>query len=443
MSARPPFVSGIPIRTIMKILHVADYLPGLHKVAGGAEFAARRVIDEQSAAGIDVEVATLRVDVPGQVLPWQHYEMRNLDRYAPALAYAVKQMYFPADPLASIDLTAAIAQSRPDVVHYHNLHFSGLSVTECARAAGVPSVWSIYDYWIFCPSFMLLTKDNALCLRGHGEHCVDCVGVRRLRLLKPVKRALFGWRTATFARPVAAVDRFVVLSEASRDLLEHHGVAPERICVLPQYIWTEAAAADSPVATVPGRIIYVGWIEHRKGLHVVIEALAQVASEFPSLHLDVLGLPAHALYQAEVEKLAVERGIADRVRFRGRIGRDELVEELRRAFLVAIPEQWENMSPVILTEAMAAGACVLASRVGGIRQFVEEFRSGLLAQRDDPAEFADRMRWAMNHTGDIAAMAARARRRAKELFHPNSINTRTLALYQSLVGVRKQGAPLG
>jgi len=111
----------------MKILHVADYLPGLHKVAGGAEFAARRVIDEQSAAGIDVEVATLRADLPSQVLPWRHYEMRNLDRYAPGFAYAVKQMYFPADPLASTDLATAIAQSRPDVVHYHNLHFSGLS----------------------------------------------------------------------------------------------------------------------------------------------------------------------------------------------------------------------------------------------------------------------------------------------------------------------------
>lgn len=427
----------------MKILHVADYLPGLHKVSGGAEFAARRVIDEQSGAGIEVEVVTLRADFPDHVVPWRRYEMRNLDRLAPRLVYAVKQMYFPGDPLASADLAAAIAQSRPDVVHYHNLHFSGLSVTECARAAGIPSVWSIYDYWVFCPSFMLLTKENELCLRGHGKHCVDCVGARRLKMLKPIKRTLFGLRPSVFARPVAAVDRLVVLSEASRELLVHHGISPQRISVLPQYIWKEAAAVQTFAQVVPGRMIYVGWVEQRKGLHVVIEALARVAQEFPSLHLDVLGLPSNAGYQAQVERLALERGIADRVRFRGKVGRDELIGELGRAFLVTIPEQWENMSPVILTEAMAAGACVLASRVGGIRQFVEEFRNGLMAQRDDPAEYAERMRWAMQHVHEVSNMATNARQRAAELFDPTSINARTLELYQSLLSTPMQGASLG
>lgn len=417
----------------MKVLHVADFLPGLHDRAGGAEFATLRILEEQSRAGIDIEVATLRADFPAFALPWKRHEMRNVDRFAPRLAYAVKQMFFPGDPLAAADLDEVIAASRPDLVHYHNLHFSGLSVTGCARNVGLPSVWSVYDYWIFCPGFMLLTKDNRLCARGHGAYCVDCVGARRFRALKPLKQILFGQRKATFSKPVAAVDRFVVLSEASHDLLVHHGIDAKRVCVLPQYLWNEAIAADTPVTVVPGRMLYVGWVEHRKGLHVVIEALAQVASEFPELHLDVLGRPANEEYQAEVTRLVSERGLADRVRFRGKIGRSELIEELRCSFLVTIPEQWENMSPVILTEAMAAGVCVLAARVGGIREFVEEFRNGLLAERDDPAEFAASMRWAMQNPVVVQTMARAARQRAAELFDPEMINTRSIALYQTLV----------
>ena len=418
----------------MKILHVADYLPDLHKAVGGAEFAARRIIDEQVNSGLEVEVATLRMDFTPGKLPWQrHYELRNLDRFAPRLAYAVKQLYFPADPLAASDLAKIIKISKPDIVHYHNLHFSGLSVVSKARAAGIPSVWSIYDYWIFCPSFMLLTNKNALCTQGHSQHCVDCIGTKRLPWLKPLKRALFHTRKSVFERPTAAVDRFVVLSEASKDLLVHHGISKNSVSVVPQYIWKEAAASATDSLPEPGRLIYIGWVEHRKGLHVIIQALGILAREFPDLHLEVLGLPANQQYQTDVETLARDSGIEDRIHFRGKLSRNELLVELRRAFLVTVPEQWENMSPVILTESMAAGACVLASRIGGIKHFVEEFRSGLLAERDSPAEFAEKIRWAMNNQDCVRTLGKAARLRAMEVFNPANINNSMLEMYNSLI----------
>jgi len=425
----------------MKILHVADFLPELHDRAGGAEFVARRIIHEQAAIGVKIDVVTLPADKTPDNPPWQqHYEMHNLDPAAPKLAYAVKQLYFPADPLARRDLKRIIAESRPDVVHYHNLHFAGLSVVSVAREMGIPSVWSIYDYWIFCPAFMLLTNDDQLCTRGHGAHCVDCIGTKRLPALKPVKKALFATRPQVFARPVAAVDNFVVLSEASRDLLQHHGVAPQRIETIPQYIWTEAAQCQQASTPKKGRMLYVGWVERRKGLHVVIGGLIQAAKDFPELHLDVLGLPANPEYQTEMEQWVADAGLTDRVNFRGKLSRDDLLQELQTAYLVCVPEQWENMSPVILTEAMAAGACVLASRVGGIRQFVEEGRSGLLAERTDESDWAEQMRYAMEHPEEVVAMGQAARQRALEVFDPDTLNQKLVDMYQSLMDKQSVGS---
>jgi glycosyltransferase involved in cell wall biosynthesis len=419
----------------VKILHVADYLPDLHRIAGGAEHAARRSIEEQARAGLDVEVVTLPADSTCDTAPWQRrFEMRNIDRMAPRLAYAVKQLYLPADPLAARDLARALRASRPDVVHYHNLHYAGLSVASVARSAGIPSVWTIYDYWLFCPSFMLLTNRGELCTVGHSEKCVDCIGTRRLRALKPLKRMLFGTRPAAFARPAAAVDRFVVLSEASRDLLTRHGIEPARIAVIPQYGWNEAFASVADAPPERGRLLYVGWIEPRKGLHVVVRALALAAREFPELHLEVLGMAADARYREGLEEFIRAQGLAGRVRFRDRVGRAEVLRELQSAYLVTIPEQWENMSPVILTEAMAAGACVLASRVGGVPQFVDDFETGLMAVRDSPEDFAAKMRWAMHHPQEVLAIRSAARARARELFDTGEINRRTMALYASVTG---------
>lgn len=417
----------------MKILHVADFLPELHEVAGGAEFATRRVIDEQVAAGIEIEVATLPVQKRQAVLPWsRHYELAHLDRYAPRLAFAVKQLYYPRDPLGRAALQRVLAQSQPQLVHFHNLHYTGLATLDCARALGIPSVLTIYDYWLFCPSFMLLTNHNQLCRRGHGAHCVDCVGTRRVRFLKPVKRALFAVRPEIFRRCAAAIDRFIVLSPASRDILLEHGITAERIEVIPQYLWQEAAASPRDQRPQRGRLVYVGWVEARKGLHVVIDALARVAADYRELSIEVLGMPANADYAQQIEAAIAAAGLGARVRFHGKLSRHDLLCELQRAYLVLVPEQWENMSPVILTEAMAAGACVLASRVGGIRQFVEEFRTGLLAERDQPAEFATRIRWAMDNPDAITAMGAAARARARELFDPTTITNKTLALYRGL-----------
>lgn len=413
---------------------MADYLPDLHRVAGGAEYAARRTIDEQARAGLEIEVATLRADVTRQGWPWQRsHEMRNLDRHAPRAAWAVKQFYWPVDPLAYGDLRRVLRERRPDVVHFHNLHYSGLSVLRTARELGIPSAWTIYDYWIFCPSFMLLRSDGELCTRGHGAHCVDCIGRRRLPWLKPVKKAFFALRPAAFRPPVDAVDRFVVLSAASRDVLVRHGVAPGRVVVIPQHGWKEAAASPLDGEPERGRLLYVGWVESRKGLHIVIEALAQLAHDHPEVNLQVLGMAADARYRARIEEAIARTGLGERVRFREKVTRDELLVELRRAWLVTVPEQWENMSPVILTEAMTAGACVLASRVGGVPSFVTDRVHGLLAERDDPSDFARQVRWSLANPDAVLAMRHAARARALEAFDTTDILHRTFDLYRSIV----------
>ncbi len=426
----------------LKICHVTDFLPGLHKIAGGAEYAVRRILEEQAGIGLDVHVITTRTDFPAGETKWKPGgELRTLDRLSPRLFFVLKQFFVPKDPLARFDLSAALRRIQPDLVHFHNLHYSSLSLIRRAKRMGFPTVWSIYDYWLLCPSFMLLTKEDELCARGQSARCADCIGTERLPYLRLVKAALFSLRRPMTDGVASDVDRFVVLSRASKALLARHGVDEERIRVIPQYIWKEAAERPLPERTVRGRLAYVGWVERRKGLHVVVKALARLRDRRPEAHLHVLGLPADPDYRRYIGSLVEEGKIADKVEFKGRLSREELLEALGEAYLVVIPEQWENMAPVILTESMAGAKCVLASRTGGIPEFVEEYKTGLLAERDDPEDFASRIEWAMEHPEQVRAMGAAARARARETFDPGSINESFLQLYDSLVSGRdRQGA---
>lgn len=452
--AQPPAEGGVgyhtaPRQTVidrpqfaMKILHVADYLPGFHDQAGGAEYAALRTIGEQHDHGAELCTAVLEPDHADAHPGWPRPStLRNVDRYAAGPAYAIKQLFLPADPLSGADLKRVLKQEKPDVVHFHNLHFAGLSPVLSAHRAGIPTLLTIYDYWLFCPSFMLLTSDGELCGRGHGAHCVDCIGRRRAPWLKPLKRLTFAQRPAVFGRVVAAVDQFITLSDASGALLQRHGVAAERLTTITQPAWQEALNAGPLEAPRRGRLLYVGWVEARKGLHVVVEALSQVATEFPDLQLDVLGMPANAEYELDIRQRIEQGGLGQRVRFVGKCSREELLAALRSTMLVLVPEQWENMSPVILTEAMAAGACVLASRVGGIPEFIQHGESGLLAERDVATSFAEQIRYAMHNPQAIEAMRHTARERAAGLFDPTTVAARHMTAYEAAIKQRSARNP--
>jgi glycosyltransferase involved in cell wall biosynthesis len=426
----------------LTICHVTDFLPGSHKIAGGAEYAVASILRRQAGLGVNLHAVTLRPDFEPTAMGATRHAMASLDRTVGGPLFAVKQFFIPVDPLAMRSLARTLRRLQPDLVHFHNLHFASMWAVRTARRLGFRTVWSVYDYWLFCPSFMLLRSDGTLCEQGHGARCVDCIGIDRMRALKPLKRALFGLRPALVRPAIDAADRFIALSEASRSLLAAHGIARSRIDVVPLYPWAEALAHVPARPAVPGRLIYAGWIEGRKGLHVVIEALGRLRASHPDVHLHVLGLPADHEYQAAIDARIEALGIRDRVVFRGAVSRDQLLQAFDEAFLVVVPEQWENMSPVIMCEAMSAGKCVLASHVGGVPDFLDRGAAGLLADRDRPDSWAERIAWAWLHPDAVASLGAAARRRATQVFDAQAIDESFLSIYRAMCAA-PAGSPAG
>jgi glycosyltransferase involved in cell wall biosynthesis len=128
-----------------------------------------------------------------------------------------------------------------------------------------------------------------------------------------------------------------------------------------------------------GGILYVGRLERAsswKGVDVLVEAFAQLATTFPETELRLVGggdlIP-------DLRHLATSLGIADRVSFLGVRDREALVAEYGRARIVVLPSVTESESfGMSLVEAMACGTPVIGSRVGGIPRVVTHEGNGLL-----------------------------------------------------------------
>ena len=130
----------------------------------------------------------------------------------------------------------------------------------------------------------------------------------------------------------------------------------------------------SPATTAKKTIICVGRLSPEKGQAGLLRAFAKVRSSHPELTLRLVG---DGPERGALEALAEELGVSGAVTFAGRLPEEETLAEISRSDLLVLSSFMEGL-PIVLMEAMAVGVPVIASRVAGIPELVEDGKTGIL-----------------------------------------------------------------
>jgi glycosyltransferase involved in cell wall biosynthesis len=248
----------------------------------------------------------------------------------------------------------ALARGRPEIVHAHTYGTNQVAVARRhRRRAGTPFVltahfhpdWSIEGGWL--------------------RHRIRSFYDRRL--------------AGPILRDAA---RVVVQSREEERLLRSIGVPlPPVVQIPPGYSPLPAIPPTGPSAAerfgLAGPfVLFVGRLASNKGLLELLDAFAPFAGRHPDALLVLAGEDGGMA--AAVDRKAASLGIAPRVRRLGHVDDDALLGELyRTARLAVLPSSYEAFGLVLL-ESLAAGTPVVATRVGGIPEVIEDGRSGLL-----------------------------------------------------------------
>jgi glycosyltransferase involved in cell wall biosynthesis len=166
--------------------------------------------------------------------------------------------------------------------------------------------------------------------------------------------------------------------------------------------------SDRPSPRPTRRLLTVGLLNgNRKGVDILLEAIALLAGRREDLTLDVIGDGAD---RPQLEALAQRLGLSDVVAFQGAKVKQEIAEQLREADLFVLASRYEN-NPCAVIEALACGLPVVAPRVGGLPEIVDE-HNGLLARPHDAADLAEQIDAALDRDGrwDRGEIATRALR---------------------------------
>jgi glycosyltransferase involved in cell wall biosynthesis len=221
---------------------------------------------------------------------------------------------------------------------------------------------------------------------------------------------------------LAGLGSLVVPSHVMAGFLAAHGFPPARIHVLPSRIDIRRWEAGPPHR--PVRLATTAVLEERKGIDVLIDACARLADRAAPVHLDVYG---DGSLRHDLERRASARQVD--ATFHGHVAR--VRDRLLEADIFVLASRGENL-PISILEAMAIALPVIATRVGGNGELVEDGATGLLVEPDDVDGLADALAALVGDPARRAAMGHAGAGRIAEHFDASEAGTEMVDLYRRL-----------
>jgi glycosyltransferase involved in cell wall biosynthesis len=207
----------------------------------------------------------------------------------------------------------------------------------------------------------------------------------------PARRLLSPLADRVALSALRRADAVRTISDYTTGLVRSHGVDPA--AVFPAFMDLEPFLG--PSAPVPGRprALFVGVLEHYKGIEELAEAWRLVASRLPDATLHLVG---RGTRRQVVERLVAE--LPDRTEWTESLPTEGVARALDAATVLVLPSRSEGMGRV-LVEAFCRGRGVVASRVGGIVDLVRDGENGLLVPPRNPAALADALQRVLSDRG--------------------------------------------
>ena len=196
------------------------------------------------------------------------------------------------------------------------------------------------------------------------------------------------------------------------------GLCPERIAVIPNMASSNGIEPSSGQGQF---VAYVGRVSPEKGISTLIAA----ATKCPDIPFRIVGSYDR---MPSVLKQAPRNCI-----FAGHLTGTELEECYKSSRIVVLPSLWFEGIPTVLVDSMMAGKPVVASRIGGIPEIVDDGITGLMFEPGNAEDLAEKTRNLWNRSDVCRQMGQAGREKALREYSPDKYYERLMAAYERAI----------
>lgn len=408
----------------MKILNVVhSFVP--HTMAGTEIYSYK--LSEELAKRHEVYVF-FRVNDPKKkeyALTYQRYE--GLETYNINRTFRSCSSFSNTYRDCAIDTTFSelMNKIKPDIVHIHHLLFLSCGIVDEIKKRGIPIVYTLHDYWLICYRGQLIKDDLSICEGNSITACGDCLkyllSIRKhslylysmlKRRIPPCVLELLKRIHLFIARPEPSlelkewinsleelrykVDLFIAPSRFIKNKFIEKGIPEDKIIYLSygfdykNFPFTPKASSDVL------RFGYMGTLLPTKGVDLLISAFKKIRSKDTRLSIygKIVPFSGFEYYPKFLKKMINND---NRIKLMGAYDNKDVSKIFADIDVLVVPPIWYENAPLVIQEAFLSRTPVIASRIGGIPELVNNGINGILFNPNDADDLKEKMQYIIDN----------------------------------------------
>lgn len=281
---------------------------------------------------------------------------------------AVNSFFY--NSVAAQNMEKLIQDEHPDVAHVGLLNRQiTFSVIEVLKKHNIPVVMTMHDLIFACPNYTMLTHGNICekCLSGSVINCVKnkCVkdSVSKSALAACEKRYLLNKKYYDL------IDLYITECNFYRQLMKKSKVTSSRIITRTNPLPINQKYKFNK--QYGDYILYFGRFSKEKGIMTLLKAHKETGCK---RHLKIVG----AGPMLEEMNLYIQQNSLSNIELPGPIYGEKMEQIIEGARVIIVPSEWYENCPYALFQSLAKGKIIVASRIGGLPELIDDEKTGFL-----------------------------------------------------------------
>lgn len=371
-------------------------------------------------------------------------QMDSSDFYATNNIYSVNQIdYIGLSPLKkliksprffySLETKHKIEQliriERPDVAHIHL--YRGIltpSILTVLKQNNIPIVFSLHDYEMLCPHNTFIDGKGNICekcmVQDSSLHCVLNKCNRNNLILSTISAFEFAFHKKVIPFHLY-FDKLIAVSKFGMEIHSRKSELKEKLVHL--YNFYPKLEMTVPNHKKGDYFLFYGRLSYEKGILTLLKAWKNINSD------NILKIVGVGYTMKSILTYISQNNIKN-IEILGFKSGNELEEIIRKASFIIVPSEWYENNPLTIIEAYSNGRPVIASRVGGILEIVNDNSTGFLFEMGNIDQLSQKINTALQLTDyEYLTMSRNARQFADKNFSEEEHYIKLINIYRDLL----------
>lgn len=310
----------------------------------------------------------------------------------------------------------AVQNFKPDIVHFHTM--GQLSPAALFAVGKTPATLTVHGPEEYTKSLLEWYLPPHAFKRQHvSRNNLTLLGYLYYNYHAYIQRPLYVWGFRKKLQYLVAPSKYMTT------VLTH-----EKYKVSIKQLYNGIPLPKNKPIVRENRLVYVGRLERVKGVHVLLDAMVEVAKSVPDVQLEIIG---DGLARGELEAQVVANKIQKHVVFHGWVDNKLALGMYYKSKASVIPSIWPENLPTVCIEALAAGRPVVGTNTGGIPELIKDGKTGRIVPADNIEALSEALIWILKHKN--LARLSEAASESMQIFSTKDFIDRIVSLYKGII----------